>query len=309
MDRNIQRAFVTGATGNLGQVVVPELQQRSIDVVALVRKPVKGASYRALKGTLESIHKQASEIEKADAIFHLASSRGNDPSSVYNCDALGTLQLLLAWSHGPFVYPSSQGIYGVPHAPLVEDTPYDPTYWFDIGHVINEMQLRVESLRRNLGPAVSIRLALMFPTGKRLDDQFFNKTLHQCLNDVTFLVDSDEGLAKYGTSFIGPGDLGRACVDALTIKESGPYNVAGGFCAWGDLVDTVNRLGRTKARIEVRRDPTPKHPKEVRLPQSRSELVDDKFRNATKFMPSETLEQVVDNWLRVILDSKSGKVK
>jgi nucleoside-diphosphate-sugar epimerase len=300
----IKEVFVTGATGNLGQSVVAELLQRGIEVTALVRKRSK-FPFRTLIGNLRSIYVHKAAIAKSDAVVHLASPRGNDPESVLHEDVEGTLQLLCAWSHGPFLYPSSQGIYGVPKRTLVEKEPYDPSCWFDLGRIFNELQIHVRAQNVPNGVGASLRIALLFPTSARAyDRQYIASVLASCDQNRRFLVDSDEGLHNYGSSYIGSTDLGRAFVRGFSLKESGPYNVSGGFFTWRELISTYNRLAGTRASIEVRPNPKAKNVREVRLPQSRSYVDDTLFRKATGYKSRQTLEELIDEWLRAGLSKK-----
>jgi len=71
------RAFVTGATGFIGQHVVRKLRARGDDVVALVRSPERAADLRAFgcelaTGDLVSADAVREGVRDCDAVFHIA---------------------------------------------------------------------------------------------------------------------------------------------------------------------------------------------------------------------------------------------
>jgi nucleoside-diphosphate-sugar epimerase len=296
----MKHVFVTGATGALGESVVEELLRSNLSVTALVRKkPRRPTPYKALVGSIEAAFVHARAIAQCDAIVHLASPRGADPRSVIEQDVFGTLQLLVGWARGPFVYASSQGLYGVPRGPLVETQPYEPSNWFDLGKIFNELQMRVESNRKPRGPAVALRAALVMPNGRRKDDrQFLSTVLEHSVGNGTFLVDSEQGLETFGTSYLGPADAGAAFVKSLSLTESGPYNVAGDYVTWKAIIDTCNRIAGTRAKIVVRKSASPANKRELRLPHSVSRLDDRRFRRATGFTSTQELGTLVEDWLR-----------
>src|SRR5436190_6186429 len=112
--------FVTGGTGNAGGVVIAELVRRGVGVVALARSARSLPGCRVVVGDLCDLSSARDELAAADAVIHLASPRSNDPDTVLNEDIVGTCQLLDGWSRGPFIYTSSQTVYGVPSSPLTE---------------------------------------------------------------------------------------------------------------------------------------------------------------------------------------------
>jgi nucleoside-diphosphate-sugar epimerase len=101
----------------------------------------------------------------------------------------------------------------------------------------------------------------------------------------------------YVPPFIGTSDFARAVSDALTLKSSGAYNVAGGFCTWRQLIETINRCAGTRAELLVRTT-APSAPGEFALPQCRRFLDTTKFNQATSFVPQQTLEQLVEDYVR-----------
>jgi len=291
------RIFLTGPTGNAGRPVLAELLRRDYEVTALVRRPTHLPGCQTVIGELAEIGRLAEEVARAHAVVHLASPRSNSRRAVVSDDILGTGELIDAWQRGNFVYTSSQTVYGIPRETLTESSPLDAMCWYDLGKVCNEFQLRMAERTDGRGAAVSLRMALLFAAGDRRGDrQFLPMVYQQCRRRATFVFDSEEGLEAYGSSFIGEEDLGRAVGDALGVGESGPYNLAGGYCTWRSLIETINKLAGTDARLTVRPGAEPRLG-EFRLPQSRSYLDTSAFAAETGFEPRQTLEALIERYV------------
>ncbi|MFC1521806.1 NAD-dependent epimerase/dehydratase family protein [Elusimicrobiota bacterium] len=289
--------FVTGATGNTGRFVIPELAQRGLEAIAMMRKPEELPGCRGIKGDLLDIDRLAHEITRADAVIHLASPRTNDREIVLKEDINGTAKLLDHWAKGNFIYMSSQTVYGIPGSTLTESSPLKTSCWYDLGKVCNEFQVSMAGSKPGRGFGISLRMALLFGDGiRRNDRQFLPGIVEQCRMNKTFVFDSGEGLETYGSSFIGGRDLARAIVDSLDIKVSGAFNVAGAYTTWKQLISTLNDLLGTRSDIIIRKGAKP-GPKECRLPQSRSYLDTTAFKTQTGFIPKESLEQTLKLYL------------
>ena len=294
-----KRIFLTGATGNAGPAAVAELQRRNYEVTALVRGSDAHSGCREVHGCLDRLADLHDEIAAADGIVHLASPRGNTRDSVVFDDILGTGELLDAWSHGNFVYASSQTVYGIPNLPLDESAPVDAQCWYDLGKVANEFQIQMTKAEDDgaRGHAISLRMALLFgATYRRRDRQFLPAVYDHCRNGSGFVFDSEEGLEAYGSSYIGDQDFARAVADSLELGVSCPFNVASGFCTWRDLVETVSDALRVQARFVVRPDGLA-GPGEYRLPQSRSYVDASALARETGFVPRQGLEELVDSFV------------
>jgi len=252
---------------------------------------------RAVVGELATIDRLAREIAKAGAIIHLASPRGQDRESVVKDDVLGTGALIDAWRTGAFIYTSSPTVHGVPRAVLKEDSPMDITCWYDMGKYCNEFQLRQTESVPARGPAISLRPALYFGANDRRHDRQMLSFVHtHCRLGSKFVFDSEHGLETYGSSYIGGADFGRAVCDALTIRTSGAYNVAGGFCTWRQLIEAINRHAGTRADFFVRPGAQP-GAGEARLAQSITLLDTQRFAAETHFVPQESLDGLVETFV------------
>jgi nucleoside-diphosphate-sugar epimerase len=299
--------FLTGATGNAGQYVLAELTLRSLTVTALVRKPTELPGCRTVVGELATIDRLAIEIGNAGAIVHLACSRTQEAEPVLRDDILGTSLLIGAWRSGPFIYASSPTIHGRPQGVLTESSSIRAGYWYDSGKISNEFQLRLAEQQGQRGPGIRLRPGLLFSaTERRHDQQYLSFFYRHCQLGNKVIFDSEEGLENYGCSFIGGADFGRAVAQSLGIKVAGPYNLAGGFCTWRALIETINRYARTHADFLIRPGAQP-GAGECRPPQSRTFLDVSAFTAQTGFVPQQGLEELVQEFVQAERVSTTSK--
>jgi nucleoside-diphosphate-sugar epimerase len=284
-----RRVFLTGASGNVGAAVLSELVRRGIEVVALVRKSVPNQQgYRPVFGDLSRVRDLAAEILQADGIIHCASPRTDDRAQALREDIEGTANLLDLWQAGAFIFTSSQTVYGIPKDVLRESDLVSASGWYDVAKICNEQQIHMTAHSGGRGAGVSLRLPLVFPSGpRRRDRQFFAVLFDALMSGKTFLFGSELALETSGSVYIGEPDVGSALVDALGIKATGPYNVAGGFCTWKDLLETLSRYAGVTLKISVRPNLTAGKD-EFRLPQSRS------FYDCAR----ESLDDVIERFVR-----------
>lgn len=300
------RIFLTGSTGNAGRGVHAELVKLGTAITALVRRPTMLGGSRTVVAELATIDQLAEEISAATAIVHLGSPRSLDPDSVWRDEIRATRLMLAAWRRGPFVYVSSPRICAIPLERLDEHAPIDPETWFDIGKLVNEFQVRRAAADpvEDRGPGISLRPGAIFASGDRRNDrQTLSDVYHACRLGNTFLFDSEEGLETYGMSFIGAQDFGRAVATALSLEESGVYNVAGGDFTWRELIEAIDEQAGTKSDFVVRPDTRP-GPGEFRVPQSRFYLDTSKFVSATRFVPQQSLDELVIEYVNAEKQSK-----
>jgi nucleoside-diphosphate-sugar epimerase len=288
------RIFLTGATGALGRYALRELVERGYDVTALVRKPVTLDGARTVEGDLEEVEKFADEVAKADAVVHLASTRSEQRGKVVFIDVVGTGKLLDAWRRGPFVYVSSQTVYGKPRGPLTEDHPYGIEEWYDLGKFCGEFQVRKASGQRARGPGISLRPPIVFSP---VENQFLDLLYKECATGRKFFFPSDEAVETHGSTYIGARDFARATARVLTLNEAGAYNVGAGFCRWKDLIKGFNRHGGTGGRITVRNGGKAA-PDEARLPGNTTALDSSRLRTLIDFETAESWEDLVLDYLR-----------
>jgi nucleoside-diphosphate-sugar epimerase len=279
------RVALTGATGFAGAEVLAEFARHGFETTALVRSPATLDGCQTIVGDLGNFGAFGTAVEAADAVVHLASSRSSAERDVYG-DIDGATELIAHWKRGPFVLASS----GMLHRGLENA--------YALGKLVEEFALRVGAGARRPGPAIVLRPGIFLGGGARRDDrQILGRVVTAARTGATFLFASEEGLETFGSSFIGTADFSRAVCAALTLQQSGDFNVAGGFCTWRELIETVNRCAGTRARFMVRLQ-APSAPGEVVLSQSRSYLNTAKFDAATSFVPQQSLEELVEDYLR-----------
>jgi nucleoside-diphosphate-sugar epimerase len=289
--------FMTGGTGYIGLNVVAELCKRGLAVTALTRKPLQLPGCRTVVGDLANIGTIAHEIATAGAIIHLASSRSCQ-ADLMTSDIVATENLIQAWRNGPFLFASSAAVGGWGPEPLSEQAPARVSSNYVLGKVCNEFQLRVAQSLNHREPAISLRPAGLFisTNHRRHSRQRFSILYQQSLQNCKFVFLSEEGLETYGTSFIGGADFARAAADALDMTVSGSYNIAGGFCTWKLLIETVNRITGTSSDFIIRQNGRVESG-EFLLPQSRTCLDDTAFKAQVGFVPQQSLEQLVEEFV------------
>ncbi|MBI3068522.1 MAG: NAD(P)-dependent oxidoreductase [Betaproteobacteria bacterium] len=291
--------FLTGATGHIGRLVLDELIRQGYAVRALARRPVALPGCKIVFGALEKPETFVRYLAAAAGVVHLASPRTHSPQIVLEQDVAGMRAMVEAWARGNFVYASSQTVYGTPRGgDLTEETPIDALYWYDLGKITNEFQLKMAAPRSGSGVGVSMRIALQFCENHvERPPQFLGWLIGECLAGKAFYFSGKEGLENFGSSYIGGRDLARAFVAALALKTGGPYNIAGGYCTWRELIETICRHAGRKPLFVVAPGRAPRAG-EARVPQSRSFLDTWRFEERSGFRPEESLEELVHDALR-----------
>jgi nucleoside-diphosphate-sugar epimerase len=289
--------FVTGGTGYIGREVVSELVRRGIVVTALVRRGTELQGCRTVGGDLVSVGQLADEVASADGIVHLATPRSYFRDAAMS-GVTAVALLIDAWRRGPFIFASSATNEGWGREPLHENSPVQVCNWYGLGKLCNEFQLRLAPRLYQRGPAISLRPAglVIGSNERRRPDQRFAIFYDQCQLGSRFVFCSEELLETSGSSFIGAADLGRAFADSMTIKIPGAYNVAGGFCTWKSLIETVRRVVGTRSDVVIRPDGSV-GPGEFMLPQSRRCLDVSSFRAQTQFAPKQMLEELIHEFV------------
>ena len=133
----MRSAFVTGATGLLGNNLVRLLVSRGVRVRALARSPEKAAKQfgdlplETVVGDMRNVSAFASRLEGVDVIFHTAAffrdnyKGGKHWKELYDANVAGTSDLLFC-AHGArvrrFVHTSSVGVLTGRRGQLIDET-------------------------------------------------------------------------------------------------------------------------------------------------------------------------------------------
>lgn len=290
------RIFLTGACGFAGQAVTITLLESGLNVVALVRSKVDDPHCQTVVADLSQPAKYTSDIESADAIVHLASSRSRRRSDAL-ADVNNTGNIIVHWKRGPFILAGSAMIYAGGGMPLGEDAPLAVYDGYVGAKLANEFQLRIASLETPCGPAVVLRPGTLIGSGPRRNrGQMLAVIYNACRSAKKFVFDSEEGLNTYGATFLGTSDFGRAIVLSLGVRESGVFNVGGEFRTWREIIEVLSRSLGLKAQFVIRNTgPVEEH--ECALPQSRRLLDITAFRNTTGFAPKQNLDELLQEYL------------
>ena len=265
---------------------------RGYEVVAHSRVPTKIDGCLNVAAELYAIATLNRHLHECDGIVHLASTRLKRRNAVVTSDIIGTGTLLDLWGRGPFVYASSQMVYGVGNDPKTEQMPADPTSsWYDMGKYVCEFQLSAACDRDGRGAGIALRVPVVL-SASRGRGQTLEMLYRDMMRGATFVFDSEEALESAGSDYISGPDLGKAYASALAIATSGPYNVATGYFTWKELLDGLARATGASGRYVVREGGTAA-PLEARLPQYQSRLDTSRFKKIVHMEPGETIEQIL----------------
>ena len=272
-----------------------ELLSRGHQVVAHSRQPAQIDGCINAPAELYAIATVNRHLRECDGIIHFASTRLKRRNPVVTSDIIGTGTLLDLWQRGPFVYASSQMVYGLGDEPKTEQTPVDPTSsWYDMGKYVCEFQLKSACDRDGRGNGIALRIPAVL-TASRGRGQTLDMLYRDMMRGATFIFDSEEALETAGSDYISGPDLGKAFASALAISTSGPYNVATGYFTWKELLDGLARATGAKGRFMIR-DGGTLGPLEARLPHRQSRLDTSRFKRIVHTEDGETVEQILTEY-------------
>lgn len=290
------RVLVTGASSNLGTFVLPALCEAGYDPVAVVHSGDVDDRYASIRCDLSRPLPESVTAQTWDGIVHLASSGAQTHQEILDIDITAMHQLLAQWTRGPFIYCSSQTVYGVPQGVLSEEHPLDPVTPYDWGKVANEFRL-LQQAKETGRPANGLRIGLLCgPNQSDKTPQYLDMMTAALMEQRRFVFPSDKAMYLGGTSILGGQDAGRAFATALTLKQSAMWNVAGPYCCWRDILDGIAaRLGLAVEMCVAGSDA--RHQEDFILPGSVSNVPATKFAAATEWSSQENLESILDTYV------------
>lgn len=230
-DHDVERALVTGATGQVGSWVVDHLADSGVEVVGVDLERPSGirpnVEFRALDLTRQGATWETMSEVDADAVVHLAAIADpqdnpgtdvfeNNVESTYNVfDAAGRQDCDVVWT-------SSQAVYGALFAtetwtpeylPIDEDHPCSPADPYGLSKVCCE-DVGATAARRHDVAVTTIRPATVFSPDKH------RARPH---GDPTDLSTEDSG-GDFG-AYVDVRDLARAIEAGLASDHEGAVTV------------------------------------------------------------------------------------
>jgi len=250
------KAFVTGATGFIGEHLVRKLRERGDEIVALVRTPDKASTLRELgcelvEGDLSSDEAIRRGVQGCDSVFHAAAvykvgipKTERDP--MFDANVRGTERVLDAAADAGvkrIVYVSTVNVFGNTHGRVVDETYQRPDdgflSWYDETKY-RAHELAVERAREG-APIVIVQPGGVYGPG---DHSELGNMIDQTRTGKLKL----KMFPETGFNLVYVEDVAEGILLAHDHGEIGESYVLGGeLCTMGDLVDRVAAIQGRKA--------------------------------------------------------------
>lgn len=225
------KILVTGGAGYIGSVLVPFLLNDSHEVTVLDNLLYRQNSlalwcaydnFTFYRTDVRDRDAMRPFLREADAIIPLAALVGAPLCDQNKVDAAlvnrdAQIEMLRELSREQFVVmPITESVYGANANCCTEDTPCNPLSTY------GKHKLEVERALLERENSISLRLATVFGMSPRMRlDLLVNDFTWRALKDRAFVV--FEGSAR--RTVVHVGDVSRAFLHALSLKERGVYNV------------------------------------------------------------------------------------
>jgi len=219
-DQEIKKVLVTGGAGYLGSCMVPMLLDEGYEVTVFDKfswgiMPLNPIAHRTnltvMRGDVTDAAAVAAEVEKADAVIHLAAIVGypacsQEPEVAKSVNVEGTKNVMAAVNKNQrVIYASTGSCYGAIDGTCTEETPISPLTLY------GETKADGEAVVRAKG-GVGLRLATVFGIAPRL-------RLDLLVNDLTCkavaLKHFDVYEGNFRRTFLHVSDAARAFIFAL----------------------------------------------------------------------------------------------
>ena len=237
-DKNI---LITGATGFIGSYLCKELTKKGYVVFGLASSGRTDSIKTLLKEknfhfkiinilNFNSISKIIKE-KKIDTIFHLAAilPQKNDlenPFSVFNINALGTLNLLGAAYNNKvkkFIYASTMSVYSEPpqYLPVDETHPTNPLTIYGVSKLTGELFCNAYSKAIDI---TILRYGGAYGEGQHKHNAVY-RFIKQAQNNQPITI---YGNGRQTTDFIHISDIVNGTILVMEKNKPGTYNLGSG---------------------------------------------------------------------------------
>ena len=240
-----QRAFVTGATGFLGQNLARELLSQGWQVSTIARptsdlQDLEGLDIEIARGDITDPDSLAAAIPRnVDAVFHVAASTsvwsGNNESQT-RINVGGTRNMLAAASDagaGRFIHTSTFAVWGFPDGRFDEDTPWaEGNEWINYVRTKREAERLVRDAASNGTDAVILNPGHIMGPGDRHNwSRMFRMIAQGKL----------PGVPPGGGSFGDVREIAKAHIRAFSVGTPGRNYLLGGTDA--SMLEVVQIAG------------------------------------------------------------------
>ena len=256
------RAFVTGATGFIGEHLVRKLRERGDEVVALVRTPSKAAGIRDLgaeivEGDLSDEDAIKQGVAGAGSVFHVGATYKvgipkAEREAMYDANVRGTERVIdAATAAGAerIIHVSTGNVYGNTRGQVVDESyvrPQPPdflSYYDETKYKAHQVAL--ERIKQG-APVIIVQPGGVYGPN---DPSELGNMIDQARTGKLKLRLFPEA----GFNFVYVDDLADGIIlvhDRGRIGEA--YNLAGEKATMGDLVDKTSELsGRRPPRVTM----------------------------------------------------------
>jgi dihydroflavonol-4-reductase len=261
------RAFVTGATGLLGNNLVRELISSGHEVRALVRSRAKaervfqGLAVQLVEGDMVDVPAFAPALDGTEVVFHTAAYFREYYSGAVAehwkileaVNVRGTAALLeAAHAHGVrrVIDTSSGGIIGLKPdgSPGDEDTPPAPIAG---PNLYFRSKVQAERAAREFSARTGLEVTSVLPGWMFGPGDAAPTSAGQLIQE--FVAGKLPAIPPGGTSLVDARDVARAMVALATVPSPRPrYIVGGRFVTLAELVQTLARVtGRPAPRVRI----------------------------------------------------------